>query len=81
MKRDYLLDQTTFERLCTRYETTPDLMRSPSRAAVLARKRQAIMYLMHKVLKIDSTIVARQMNRDHSTVLYGAEQHEKRMQL
>ena len=69
---------TAFELLCKEYDTTPECMRHPSRKAELVRKRQAIMYVMHKDLGLSLPVIGWQLSRHHTTILYGVRAHDAR---
>lgn len=57
------------ERVCNKFNVTPDLLKGRSRVEQINEPRIIFCYLAHKVLNLTSTSVASVLNRNHATVL------------
>lgn len=62
-----------------KYGFTAEQIRGARGSNPVTRARQEVMWILHVQLGRSSTIVGRALRRDHTTVLYGAVQHAKRL--
>ena len=52
------------------YNTTPELLRGPSRSAGVSTARQVSMYVMRDITGMSMEDIGSEFGRDHSTVVY-----------
>ena len=70
------------EKVCVHYNVTTTQINSKSRKREYVVARQVSMYLAQKYTKMPASRIGRLVgNRDHSTVIHGCSQVEKRMQV
>ena len=70
------------EKVCAHYNVTTTQINSKSRKREYVVARQVSMYLAQKYTKMPASRIGRLVgNRDHSTVIHGCSQVEKRMQV
>ena len=70
------------EKVCVHYNVTTTQINSKSRKSEYVVARQVSMYLAQKYTKMPASRIGRLVgNRDHSTVIHGCSQVEKRMQV
>lgn len=70
------------EKVCAHYNVTTAQINSKSRKREYVVARQVSMYLAQKYTKMPASRIGRLVgNRDHSTVIHGCSQVEKRMQV
>lgn len=72
--------QGIVELVCSTYKITQAELYSEKRDRYIAFPRQVAMYLFRKELVWTLDAIGKHLGRDHSTVLYGFNQIEKRMQ-
>lgn len=64
------------------YQTTPELLKSPSRAKEIVLPRQIAMYLLRSELHMSFPKISNELGRkDHTTAIYGIEKVEKEYKL
>lgn len=75
-----LMDEVA-HAICKAYDCRISELKSPRRSQNLVRARQHAFWIMHKYLDhVSMPMIGRFFgNRDHTTVLWGIRQHEKRM--
>lgn len=61
------------------YNINPDVIFSKRRVRDVADARQIIMYLAQKLTNLSSSAIGHKLNRSHTTVLYGIQQIENRV--
>lgn len=73
--------QVIRERFCRYYGIEQGELLSDSRTKWLAEHRQSLMYLMHKIAKVQLAAVAAACGRkDHTTVIHACRQVRQRME-
>lgn len=66
------------EAVCARHGLEVDDIRGPSRLSYVARARQEFMFECRKTARKSMGQIAQFLNRDHTTVVYGIQRHQKR---
>ena len=67
--------------ICDQHNLTLDRLRSPSRVRSLVQVRQEVMRVLYREYHFSQMEIAKMLNRkDHSTVSYGIEQAEYRIE-
>ena len=67
------------EATAEHYNISPDVIFSKSRIRDVAEARQIVMYLSQKLTTLSSSAIGHKLNRSHTTVLYGIQTVEDRV--
>lgn len=85
-KRDYLLSpgaglplHAILIEICAKHNLTVHELRSERKARPLARARQEFFWRAKLETEASLPGIGRMLNRDHTTVLYGIREHERRL--
>lgn len=66
-------------QVAQKHAVPADWILSPRRSAKIATARQEVMYRLYRETKFSLPAIGQRLDRDHTTVLWGIKQHEKRM--
>jgi chromosomal replication initiation ATPase DnaA len=65
-------------QVCDKHGTTRKQIIGPRRTAVIVRARQEVYYRTSRETMMSLLAIGRLLNRDHTTILHGICEHEKR---
>lgn len=66
-------------QVCSFYSVDESTLRGKQRTRDAVKARQVAIYLIYKLTNLSTLVIGKEINRDHSTVLYSIEQVESEM--